>query len=184
MSETHVALMRGINVGGKNKLPMKDLAALFEEVGCRQVLTYIQSGNVVFDADTTTAERSRTHVPELLAERFGYRVPVVLRTARELRAAAARHPFLDEADDAKHLHVGFLADAPSAEAVETLDPARSAGDSFAVLGREVFLHVPGGMARTKLTTDYFDRRLGTVMTVRNWRTVTTLIEMTQNDIST
>jgi uncharacterized protein (DUF1697 family) len=169
--------MRGINVGGKNKLPMKDLAALFEEVGCREVRTYIQSGNVVFEGDATLANRVVTEVPRRIADRFGYRVPVIVRTARELRDEADCHPFVAEATDPKHLHLGFLADAPSAQAIASLDPTRSSVDSFAVLGRAVFLHVPGGMARTRLTTDYFDRRLATIMTVRTWRTVEKLLEM-------
>ena len=111
-------------------------------------------------------------------------MPLVVRSANELRDASGRNPFVHEASDPKHLHLGFLADSPDAKAIAALDPARSTVDSFAVVGREVFLHVPGGMARTKLTTDYFDRRLETIMTVRNWRTVTTLLEMTQNTIST
>ena len=177
MEGTHVALMRGINVGGKNKLPMKDVVALFEKVGCRSVRTYIQSGNVVFQGDPAVAESVVDEVPRRIAKRFGYWVPVVLRSAEELRDAATRNPFVAEQPDPKHLHVGFLADAPDSDAVASLDPARSTGDRFAVLGREVYLHVPGGMARTKLTTDYFDRRLDTVMTVRNWRTVSRLLEM-------
>lgn len=124
-----------------------------------------------------------TEVPRLIEERFGNRVPLVVRTGSQLRDASGQNPFVDEASDAKHLHVGFLADTPNATAIAALDPARSTVDSFAVLGKEVFLHVPGGMARTKLTTAYFDRRLETIMTVRNWRTVTTLLEMTQTPVS-
>jgi len=177
MLGSHVALMRGINVGGKNKLPMKDLVALFEEAGCREVRSYIQSGNVIFEADPELADRVRTDVPRAIAERFGYSVPLVLRTARELREVAARNPFVTEAADPKHLGVGFLSEAPSPAAVASLDPARSSVDAFAIVGKEIFLHLPGGMARTKLTTDYFDRRLGTIMTTRNWRTVNKLVEM-------
>jgi len=81
------------------------------------------------------------------------------------------------ADDPKHLHIGFLAETPGEEAIASLDPGRSDVDNFQVKGREVYLHVPGGLGCTKLTTDYFDRRLGTVMTVRNWRTVNKLLEM-------
>jgi len=177
MSAKHVALMRGINVGGKNKLLMKDLVAVFEEAGCREVRTYIQSGNVVFVGDRALAAQVRMDVPRRIADRFGHQVPVVVRSAQELRDAADRHPFAAEATDPKHLHVGFLSHAPSKDAIASLDPARSSIDRFEVIGSEVFFHVPGGMARTKLTTDYFDRRLGTVMTVRNWRTVHKLLEM-------
>ena len=177
MPEPHVALLRGINVGGRNKLRMKDLVAIFEDTGCRDVRTYIQSGNVVFQATSALAERVGTEVPRRIAEGFGLRAPVIIRTTKEFRDTVKRHPFVAEARDPTHLHIGFLADVPHPESVASLDPARSDVDSFAVLGKAVFLYVPGGMARTKLTTDYFDRRLGTVMTVRNWRTVNTLVEM-------
>jgi len=179
MSRTHVALLRGINVGGKNKLPMKELAALFGNAGCSTVRTYIQSGNVVFEADAEVAGRVPTEISLRIVERFGYTVPVVMRTSKELRAALDDNPFLAEATDPEHLHVGFLAQAPSPEGLASLDRARSEVDSFCVVGREVYLHVPGGMGRTKLTTDYFDRRLGTVMTVRNWRTVNALLDMVE-----
>lgn len=178
VSNGHVALMRGINVGGKNKLPMKELRALFEELGCGSVASYIQSGNVVFEAGIELAEQLPAILPSHIEARFGLRVPVVIRSAQALREAAERNPFLSEGCDTQHLHVGFLASRPDAKAVASLDASRSDIDRFEVLGEEVHLHVPGGMARTKLTTDYFDRRLGTPMTVRNWRTVQKLIEMT------
>lgn len=174
-----MALVRGINVGGRNKLPMKDLARMFEDAGCEEVRTYIQSGNVVFDADGALADRLALSIPERIEEDFGFRVPVVLRSVTELRRAIERHPFREVAEETKHLHIGFLADEPSADRVASLDPARSSVDRFEVAGKEVYLHVPGGMGRTKLTTDYFDRRLGTVMTVRNWRTVNELLEMAE-----
>lgn len=181
MKRQHIALMRGINVGGKNKLPMQELAAIFEEAGCVSVRTYIQSGNVVFEADQELVDELAEDVPRRIQGRFGLLVPVVLRTADALRRIVARNPFVGEDTDPKHLHVGFLAEAPGAEAVASLDPVRSNVDSFAVLDAEVYLHVPGGMGRTKLTTDWFDRRLGTVMTVRNWRTVNALVEMATGD---
>lgn len=177
MSDIYVALLRGINVGGRNKLPMKELTALFHDAGCSAVRTYIQSGNIVFDVGRRTAAEVAATVREGIATRYGYDIPIVLRSALELRAVLANNPFLHDDPDPKHLGVGFLADEPTAEAIASLDPTRSDVDSFEVVGAEVYLHVPGGMGRTKLTTDWFDRRLGTVMTARNWRTVTALMEM-------
>ena len=174
---TYVSLLRAVNLGSHQKLKMSELAAAYESSGVTNVRTYIQSGNVVFQATSALAERVGTEVPRRIAEGFGLRVPVIIRTTKEFRDTVKRHPFVAEARDPTHLHIGFLADVPHPESVASLDPARSDVDSFAVLGKAVFLYVPGGMARTKLTTDYFDRRLGTVMTVRNWRTVNTLVEM-------
>jgi len=178
MAGPRIALLRGINVGGRNKLPMEDLAAVFEDVGCLDVRTYIQSGNVVFRGGPEPLELLASLVTERIAQRFGFRAPVVVRTAEQLRAAVEANPFLAAAPDPGHLHVGFLAELPSPEAVAGLDPARSTIDRFAVRGREVYLHVPGGMGRTKLTNDWFDRQLGGCLTVRNWRTVSALVEMT------
>jgi uncharacterized protein (DUF1697 family) len=179
----HVALLRGINVGGKNKLPMKDLAAMFEEVGCEDVRTYIQSGNVVFRASKQVAERVPERVSAAIKERFGHRVPLVLRTAEELRAVSKENPFLAKAKkdgDTSALHVMFLDEEPPKTRVEGLDPERSPGDTYEVHGREIYLHCPHGLARTKLTNDYFDRALKATSTVRNWNTVLRLLAMTED----
>jgi uncharacterized protein (DUF1697 family) len=104
-------------------------------------------------------------------------VPVVLRTAAEMRKTIASNPFLERGIDAAWLHVMFLEDEPTAEMVAGLDAERSKPDEFVVIGREVFLHLPNGAAKTKLTNAYFDARLKTVGTQRNWKTVLTLAEM-------
>jgi uncharacterized protein (DUF1697 family) len=173
----HVALMRGINVGGKNRLPMRDLAAIFEDAGCEEVRTYIQSGNVVFAASAALAKSVGAKVEEAVLQEHGIRSPVVTRSARELAVVISGVPFKGNGAEESALHVVFLAKKPGASAVKGLDPERSPGDSFRVVGREIFLSLPNGAARTKLTNDYFDRTLGTVSTVRNWRTVLKLGEM-------
>ena len=142
---TNVALLRGINVGGKNKLPMKDLAAMFRETGCSDVRTYIQSGNVLFRADPTLAEDIPSLISESILSRFGYRVPVITRTARQLQQVVKANPLAESGAEANRLLVLFLADLPDRARVEALDPNRSPGDEFAVLGREVFLHCPNGV---------------------------------------
>ncbi len=170
-----VALLRGINVGGKNQLPMKTLAAIFEEVGCTAVQTYIQSGNVVFDAPL------KLDIPALVTrsilKQLSLAVPVVVRTAAELAAVAAGNPFKSARDDMETHGVLFLADRPAAAAVAGLDPARSPPDEYAVRGKEIYLHCPNGFGRTRLTNDYFDRKLATISTGRNWRTVQKLLEL-------
>jgi uncharacterized protein (DUF1697 family) len=172
---THVALLRGINVGGKNKLPMKELAAIFAALGCGDVRTYVQSGNVVFTAESVAGLAG--HIAVEIEGRLGLRVPAILRTAAELRRVVESNPFLKAGVAAELLHVYFLeCEAPAKERVKALDYGRSPGDSFVVSGREIYLHLPNGVARTKLTNAYFDRQLGTVSTLRNWRTVMTLAE--------
>ena len=173
----HISLLRGINVGGKHKLPMKELAAMFVEAGCEDVRTYIQSGNVVFRAEKALAERIPAVISESIAEARGFEVPVVARTGDELERVAHNNPFLLSGADEAKIHVGFLAETPSHEAVVGLDTDRSPPDTFEVQGREIYLHLPNGVARTRLTNKYFDRALNTTSTVRNWRTVLKLVEM-------
>jgi uncharacterized protein (DUF1697 family) len=107
------------------------------------------------------------------------RVPVVTRTADELREVSEQNPFLAAGADAAALHVVFLADRPSPARAAALDPQRSPGDALALRGRDIYLHCPHGVARSKLTNDYFDSKLATVSTARNWKTVLRLLELAQ-----
>lgn len=169
------ALLRGINVGGKNLLPMKALAEIFAAAGCTEVKTYIQSGNVVFRHGRTIDAAAAARAA--IAARFGLKVPMIVRSAAEMAKTIAGNPFPDRGIDEAWLHVMFLEDEPAAALIAGLDPERSQPDEFAVIGREVFLHLPNGAAKTKLTNAYFDAKLKTVGTQRNWRTVLTLAEM-------
>jgi uncharacterized protein (DUF1697 family) len=175
----HLALLRGVNVGGRHLLPMKDLAEIFVGAGCTDVRTYIQSGNVLFGAPPPTLKRLPRLIEARLAERFGHSPPVILRTAEELARTLRSNPFLRAGKPLKTLHVYFLADLPQGPAVKALDPHRSPPDAFCVSDREVYLYLPNGMARTKLTNAYFDSKLSTTCTARNWATVRTLFEMMQ-----
>ena len=176
---TYVALLRGINVGGKNKLPMKDLAWMFAAAGCGDVKTYIASGNVVFKATAKLVERLPVLISKRIEERFGLEVPVVLRRDKEMEAVVGASPFAGPGADFDYLAVLFLADLPSHGAVSRLDAKRSPPDEFVVRGREIYLRCPNGFAKTKLTNDYFDRTLETTSTGRNWRTVLKLVELTK-----
>jgi uncharacterized protein (DUF1697 family) len=177
VSSTYVALLRGINVGGKNTLPMKELNAIFERAGCARVRSYIQSGNVVLDAEPKLAEGLPAQVSAEIERRFRLRVPVVLRTAREMRAVATKNPLLAATASLDSLHVVFLAEDPGKSRAATLDPNRSPPDRFVVRGREVYLSCPNGVGKTKLTNAWLDAKLGTISTARNWKTVLKLVEM-------
>ena len=174
---TFVALLRGINVGGKNRLPMRDLVAMFERAGCSDVRHYIQSGNVVFRSAGALAARISQVVGGEIERGFRMSVPVVVRSGREMSAVAKNNPLIAGGADPAACHVMFLADAPNKKQCAALDPGRSPGDSFVVKGREVYLLCPNGVARTKLTNAYFDSALGTTSTGRNWKTVLMLAEM-------
>jgi uncharacterized protein (DUF1697 family) len=173
---THVALLRGINVTGKNMLPMKELAQMFSDAGCSHVRTYIQSGNVIFEAPGEAVKIAQV-ITAKIEKKFGYRVPIIIRTSAQLLKTIHGNPFLKAGVDQKWLHVYFLAHSPNAGAIATLDPARSAPDAFHVRGQEIYLHLPNGMGRSKLTNAYFDSKLSTICTARNWATVLKLAAM-------
>lgn len=176
----HVALLRGVNVGGRNKLSMKTLATFFVDAGCVDVQTYIQSGNVVFAADEALAARVPALVSARIESELGFAAPLVVRSAAAFDAVLAGNPYLAEGADEDALHVLFLAAAPSPAQLASLDPQRSPPDRFAVRGGEIYMWLPNGVARTKLTNAYFDARLDTVCTGRNWRTVRALRDLTRS----
>jgi uncharacterized protein (DUF1697 family) len=167
----YVGLLRGINVGGKNKLAMSELRTLVESLGCADVTTFIQSGNVVF---TTSASITSSSLESAIAKRFGIDITVVLRTLRELKRTVTANPFAGV--DPSKVHVGFMAQKPSAAAVKAVDAERFRPEEFAIRGRELYLHLPNGMGRSKLPV-YIDRQLRIPTTIRNWATVTKLVEL-------
>ena len=177
MRKSFVALLRGINVGGRNRLAMTDLVEMAAEIGCRNARTYIQSGNVVFDASAAMVRRMPGLLSARIAERFAISSPVIVRSAEELVGAVRGNPYAASGVDEKTLHVAFLEGVPAKRHVAALDRERSPGDSFAVQGRDIYLHLPNGVARTKLTNAYFDSALTTTSTMRNWRTVLRLLAM-------
>jgi uncharacterized protein (DUF1697 family) len=171
-----VAMLRGVNVSGRNRLPMRELADALSDLGFTDVVTYVQSGNAVFGGRKKPSAVTAT-ISHMLAERFGLTVPVVVRTAEQIRSVVAANPYLGREHDPTKLHVTFLADGPPSAAASIGPPSGAGRDTFEVIGREVYLHCPGGYGTTRLTNDFFERKLGTAATTRNWRTVLALTEL-------
>jgi uncharacterized protein (DUF1697 family) len=179
MSGTYVALLRGVNVGGKNKLRMKELVDLFVEAGCMCVRSYIQSGNVLFEVSPSTAAKLSDEIAAQILKRFGFRTAVLLRSSEQLSEIISNNPFVKAGKAPETLHVMFLAGLPKASELKNLDPDRSPPDEFIVQGQEIYLILPNGAAKTRLTNAYFDSKLSTTSTSRNWRTVQKLFEETR-----
>lgn len=171
----YVALLRGINVGGKNMIKMAALQSLFVDLGHGDVTTYIQSGNVVFTSPARSASALASAIEQRITRDFGLDITVVIRTKAELGKVIAGNPFA--AADLSKLHVSFLADKPAPALVRALDGHTSEPDEFRVVGREVYMHCPLGMGNTKLNNTFWERRLKTRTTARNWNTVTTLFDL-------
>ena len=174
--KTCIALFRGINVGGKNLLPMKDLVRILEGLGLRDVRTYIQSGNVVFAAGTDIGPGLAAAIGAAVETAFGFMPAVLLLTLPELEAAIAENPFPEAVTDPKTLHVNFLAAAPGAPDLDGLEALRTDSERFDLTDRRFYLHAPDGIGRSKLAARA-ERLLGVPMTGRNWRTVCKLREL-------
>ncbi|HEX6299361.1 MAG TPA: DUF1697 domain-containing protein [Acidimicrobiia bacterium] len=173
---TRVALLRGINLAGKKRVPMADLRELATKVGLTDPKTYVQSGNLIFDTDLDEAVTVAA-LEEALNARFGFDMPVVSRSADEIREIAAHHPFSQLGLDHRLLQVAFLDRPPKQPVGDLFEADEYEPDRFQGDGREVYLAYPNGSARSKLGHALLERRLGVSVTLRNWRTVTRLAEM-------
>ena len=165
-----VALARGVNVGGAKKLPMKALREIFARAGAERVATILQSGNVIFDIEEARAAGLLGVVRADIAREFGFDAPWIARSSEGWRELMAGNPYIADGDEPNILHVAVLSTRPDPGLVAALDAARSPGDSFAVVGGAIYLRLPNGVARTRLTNVWFDKSLGVVSTYRNWAT--------------
>ncbi len=174
---TYIAILRGVNVGGHNRIKMPALVKLFEDLGHTDVVTYIQSGNVVFKSASRSAKALARAIEERIARDLGCDVAVLLRTKNELADVVQSNPFLREQAEPKQLHVTFMAEAPSAALVRAAEAFDAGTDQLLVRGREAFLYCPGGYGNSKLNGTFVEKRLQTVSTTRNWNTVNKLLEL-------
>ena len=185
---TFVALLRAVNVSGQNRIPMAELRRALGGLGLTGVETYVQSGNLVFDAQADDPAEQAAAIHGLIERELGHDVRVLVLTAAELARVAAGNPFLAGGADEKYLHVTFL-DGPVPEAaIGGLDLPAQPGEQAVLApgdatpaGRVLYLYLPHGYGRTKLNNAYFERALGTPATTRNWRTVLALVEMSASE---
>jgi uncharacterized protein (DUF1697 family) len=168
----HIALLRGINVGGHAMVAMADVRALFEQLGFRSARTLLQSGNVVFFGTALTDAALETRLEKEALKRLGLRTQFVVRSVDEWADVIVQNPFPAEA---KHepslLHVMFLKSAPQAAAVEALSAAITGREVVRAGARHLYITYPDGAGRSKLTGTLIEKKLGTSGTARNWNTV-------------
>ena len=182
---TYVGMLRAVNVSGQNRVPMADLRRALEGAGLTDVETYVQSGNVVFDAAGDDAAEQADAVHGVIESAFGLDVSVIALSAAELAGVAAENPFVADADE-KALHVTFLERPVDAAAFGGLKLPAAPGEAAALAasGRLVYLHLPHGYGRTKLNNAWFERALKVRATTRNWRTVQALTALAARPAST
>lgn len=174
---TYIALLRGINVGGNRKILMADLRQMCVSLGLRGVATYVQSGNVVFDSDDGDAAAVAAWLEGAIAAMTGFEVAVVVRTSADLARILAQEPYPH--GEPKFVHVLFLREEGEETAVSNFTPPPGSDDEYRIDGREIYIHYPNGAGRSKLTGNYFERKLGVVGTARNWRTVQALLALAE-----
>lgn len=174
-----ISFLRGINVGGHNKIRMADLQALYESLGLRQVTTYIQSGNVLFTANTAgLKEKCCADIGNAIKAKWGFDVPVVIRTAGELHHILTGNPFPEEAQcNPDKLVLMFLASPPNQETITKVTAIINDGSRFAIQGDTIYFFYPEGYGQTKWHTGFFEKQLKTTVTARNWTTICKLAAM-------
>lgn len=173
---TYIALFRGINVGGKNMLPMKDLKLLLEAEGCTDVKTYIQSGNAILRTKLTDTGRLAKRITAAVAKGHGFEPRVLLRSMSDLERAIQGNPFPEADAQPKSLHLFFLDAIPKSPDWAGFDAIKTKTERFKLVGDVLYLYTPDGFGISKLAAKA-EKLLGVAATARNWRTVTTLHEM-------
>lgn len=175
---TAIALIRGINVGGMNILPMVSLRILCERIGLEDVQTYIQSGNVVFRAGAAEVAAAAERLERVIEADRGFRPSVVVRTRGQWQAAMKASPFAARPRiETNKLLVMFLSAKPGAAAAKALAGVKRVNEELALAGRELHMHFPDGVGRSKLSMAAVEKALGVVGTARNWNTVVKLREI-------
>ncbi len=173
----HICMLRGVNVGGQNKIKMDDLKALFVGLGHCDVNTYIQSGNVVFKGPAGDVSDLASAIEKRIARDLDLRVTALVRTTAELSRVIEDNPFIGQGAEPAKLYVTFLAGSPDPAVVRGLDVKNTEPDEFSIVDREIYVHCPNGYARTKLNNTFWERKLRVAATTRNWNTVNRLIEL-------
>lgn len=178
----YISLLRGINVGGKHIVKMKDLKNLYINLGFENIVTYIQSGNVIFETDNTNANTLILNIEKHIEEQYQFKVPVQLRTNVQFKKIIENCPLeeFNVEENGSKLSVVFLSSNPSVENVKKVMEFVVDPEELFVKGRELYLYCPGGFHKTKLNNSLLERNLNVRTTARNWKTVCKLYELSKD----
>ena len=173
---TYIALLRGINIGGHNILPMKELVTLLEALDLQDVKTYIQSGNVVFRSEEDDPALLSNKISAEIKQRYGFEPHVLLLELEELKETVEANPFPEAESEPKTLHVFFLAAEPANPDLEAITRLKRDSERYSLTGKRFYFFAPDGVGRSKLAANV-ERLLGVPATGRNWRTVCEIKKM-------
>jgi len=179
--QTYISILRGINVSGQKKINMKELKAMYESLSYQNVITYIQSGNVVFRSEKADEKVLAKTIEDAINAKFGFDVPVLVLTEKELRATIKNNPFLKQQDILiEKLHVTFLQQKPEPENIKKTEELEFSPDRFVISGKDVFVYCPNGYGKTKINNNFFESKLKVKATTRNWKTVNELQRLAES----
>ena len=178
--KTYIALFRGINIGGKHILPMKELVVHLEKLGLVNIKTYIQSGNVVFQGKMVNTSTLADKISAVINKKYGFAPHVFLLQLQELRRAVISNPFPEAESAPKSLHVYFLASTPKKGVINDLESIKLDSERICLKGKNLYLHAPEGVGKSKLAISA-EKKLGVAVTARNWRTVCKLLEIAEKN---
>lgn len=179
--ETYISILRGINVSGKKMIKMAELLKTYEGLNLKNVKTYIQSGNVIFQDKKTKSLNLEKKISKQIFNDFHFEVPVLVKEKNELVTVLKSNPFVNKRkEDTTKLHVTFLSTEPDLMDLEKIKNGVYNGDEFILSGKTIYLFCPDGYGRTKLTNNFFENKLKVVATTRNWNTLNQLLEIAEN----
>ncbi len=171
----YISLLRGINVSGQKMIKMAELVELYESLGFRNVKTYMQSGNVVFESTTNDAIKVSKKLEQNISSHFGFHASVFILTPADIKQVISKNPFLKRKGiDENRLYVSFLSEKPGTALVKNIDVKKDASEEFRIIDRAVYLYLPNGFGRAKLQVGVFEKKLNVTATARNWKTVNAL----------
>lgn len=180
--KTYIALFRGINVGGNHILPMKELRSVLENLGLKNVQTYIQTGNVVFESDSDDLNALSESLSQAILKSHGFEPNVMILSQEDFKEAMQQNPFPEGEAEPKTLHLSFLKEEPSKPDLAGMESIKAESEKFELKGKVFYLHAPDGIGRSKLAAKG-EKLLGVSGTARNWRTVSKIAEMLDADLS-
>jgi uncharacterized protein (DUF1697 family) len=170
--QKYISMLRGINVSGQKKIKMVDLRALYESLDFKNVTTYIQSGNVVFQSEENDTTILAEKINDKIESVYGFRVPIIFRTHSDLDFIIGNNPFLtNRSEDIKKLAVIFLNEVPNSSALLEIGDRGPDSEELVISGKDLFLFVPESYGKSKWSNNFFEKKLGVKATTRNWNTV-------------
>jgi uncharacterized protein (DUF1697 family) len=175
--ETYISILRGINVSGHKMIKMDALRKMYEELGFKNVKTYIQSGNVVFQYKKAKPEDLEKKIAKQIRTDFSFEVPVMVKEVNEIEDVIKNSPFVKRKEDVTKLHVTFLSGEPEAVHINKIKEGNYGVDEYILKGNAIYLFCPGGYGNTKLNNNFFENKLKVVATTRNWKTVNELVNI-------